>query len=76
MDNIEEKLKETILNFIAEKYEVHELTLEIEDTVEHVFSIIKKLSIENKTELKNVIKNNICKKNKKKVLKDNFIIVV
>jgi len=60
MDNIEEKLKETILNFIAEKYEVHELTLEIEDTVEHVFSIIKKLSIENKTELKNVIKNNIC----------------
>ena len=48
MDNIEEKLKETILNFIAEKYEVHELTLEIEDTVEHVFSIIKKLSIENK----------------------------
>ena len=41
MDNIEEKLKETILNFIAEKYEVHELTLEIEDTVEHVFSIIK-----------------------------------
>jgi SepF-like predicted cell division protein (DUF552 family) len=60
MDNIEEKLKETILNFIAEKYEVHELTLEIEDTVEHVFSIIKKLSIENKTELKNLIKNNIC----------------
>ena len=60
MDNIEEKLKETILNFIAEKYEVHELTLEIEDTVEHVFSIIKKLSIENKTELKNMIKNNIC----------------
>ena len=60
MDNIEEKLKETILNFIAEKYEVHELTQEIEDTVEHVFSIIKKLSIENKTELKNVIKNNIC----------------
>jgi SepF-like predicted cell division protein (DUF552 family) len=60
MDNIEEKLKETILNFIAEKYEVHELTLEIEDTVEHVFSMIKKLSIENKTELKNVIKNNIC----------------
>ena len=60
MDNIEEKLKETILNFIAEKYEVHELTLEIEDTVEHVFSIIKKLSIENKTELKNIIKNNIC----------------
>jgi SepF-like predicted cell division protein (DUF552 family) len=60
MDNIEEKLKETILNFIAEKYEVHELTLEIEDTVEHVFSIIKKLSIENKTELKNVIKNKIC----------------
>jgi|TARA_B110000914_G_scaffold204345_1_gene198637 SepF-like predicted cell division protein (DUF552 family) len=60
MDNIEEKLKETILNFIAEKYEVHELTQEIEDTVEHVFSMIKKLSIENKTELKNVIKNNIC----------------
>ena len=60
MDNIEEKLKETILNFIAEKYEVHELTLEIEGTVEHVFSIIKKLSIENKTELKNMIKNNIC----------------
>ena len=85
MDNIEEKLKETILNFIAEKYEVHELTQEIEDTVEHVFSmikklsmdpyevheltkeiedtvfsIIKKLSIENKTELKNMIKNNIC----------------
>ena len=60
MDNIEEKLKETILNFIAEKYEVHELTLEIEDTVEHVFSMIKKLSIENKTELKNLIKNNIC----------------
>ena len=58
MDNIEEKLKETILNFIAEKYEVHELTQEIEDTVEHVFSMIKKLSIENKTELKNVIKNN------------------
>ena len=60
MDNIEEKLKETILNFIAEKYKGHELTLEIEDTVEHVFSIIKKLSIENKTELKNMIKNNIC----------------
>tara|TARA_R110002073_G_scaffold333527_1_gene521311 strand:+ start:677 stop:859 length:183 start_codon:yes stop_codon:yes gene_type:complete len=60
MDNIEEKLKETILNFIAEKYEVHELTQEIEDTVEHVFSMIKKLSIENKTELKNLIKNNIC----------------
>ena len=59
MDNIEEKLKETILEFIAEKYEVHELTIEIEDTVEHVFSIIKKLSIENKTELKNIIKNNI-----------------
>jgi len=59
MDNIEEKLKETILDFIAEKYEVHELTIEIEDTVEHVFSIIKKLSIENKTELKNIIKNNI-----------------
>ena len=57
MDKIEEKLKETILNFIAEKYEVHELTKEIEDTV---FSMIKKLSIENKTELKNVIKNNIC----------------
>ena len=31
MDNIEEKLKETILNFIAEKCEVHELTLEIEN---------------------------------------------
>ena len=46
MDNIEEKLKETILNFIAEKYEVHELTQEIEDTVEHVFSMIKKLSME------------------------------
>jgi SepF-like predicted cell division protein (DUF552 family) len=60
VDNIEEKLKETILNFIAEKYEVHELTQEIEDTVEHVFSMIKKLSIENKTELKNLIKNNIC----------------
>ena len=59
MDNIEEKLKETILNFIAEKYEVHELTQEIEDTVEHVFSMIKKLSIENKTELENMIKNNI-----------------
>ena len=59
MNNIEEKLKETILDFIAEKYEVHELTIEIEDTVEHVFSIIKKLSIENKTELKNIIKNNI-----------------
>ena len=59
MDNIEEKLKETILDFIAEKYEVYELTIEIEDTVEHVFSIIKKLSIENKTELKNIIKNNI-----------------
>ena len=46
MDNIEEKLKETILNFIAEKYEVHELTQEIEDTVEHVFSMIKKLSMD------------------------------
>ena len=46
MDNIEEKLKETILNFIAEKYEVHELTPEIEDTVEHVFSMIKKLSMD------------------------------
>ena len=59
MNNVEENLKETILDFIAEKYEVHELTIEIEDTVEHVFSIIKKLSIENKTELKNIIKNNI-----------------
>ena len=59
MDNIEEKLKETILNFIAEKYEVHDLTQEIEDTVEHVFSIIKKLSIENKTELKNMINGSV-----------------
>ena len=33
MDNIEGKLRETILDFIAEKYEVHELTIEIEDTV-------------------------------------------
>jgi hypothetical protein len=56
MNNIEEKLKETILDFYRRKYEVHELTIEIEDTVEQVFSIIKKLYIENKTELKNMIK--------------------
>ena len=63
MDNIEEKLKEFILDFIAEKDEVYELTIEIEDTVEHVFSIIKKLSIENKTELKNIIKKQYMIKN-------------
>jgi hypothetical protein len=60
MDNIEEKLKETILDFIAENYTILSyITLEIEDTVENVFSIVKKLSIENKTELENMIKNNI-----------------
>ena len=38
---LEENLKEIILDFIAEKYGVHELTAEIEDTVEGIFSKIK-----------------------------------
>ena len=38
---LEENLKEIILDFIAEKYGVHELTAEIEDTVEEIFAKIK-----------------------------------
>jgi hypothetical protein len=59
MNNHEENLKETILEFIAEKYKVNEITIEIEDLVEEVFSTIKKLSTENKNELHKLIKNNI-----------------
>lgn len=59
MNNHEENLKETILEFIAEKYKVNEITIEIEDLVEEVFSTIKKLSTENKNELHQLIKNNI-----------------
>ena len=41
LDKDEENLRESIIDCIAEKYGVHELTAEIEDTVEEIFSKIK-----------------------------------
>jgi uncharacterized protein Smg (DUF494 family) len=39
---LEENLRESIIDCIAEKYGLHELTAEIEDTVEEIFAKIKK----------------------------------
>ena len=41
LDKDEENLRESIIDCIAEKYGVHELTAEIEDTVEEIFAKIK-----------------------------------
>jgi len=43
MNNIEETIKETIQEYIACKYNITELTPEIEDYIEEIFYNIKSL---------------------------------
>ena len=44
MDNIEEKLKETICEYICDKHGITELTQEVEDIVEEIYYNIKNIS--------------------------------